>query len=153
MGFCAQKETHTKAAMCKKGRSGHAPNAPALNHDVETPPPSHPRITLLTFPSGRRCVRAWALLPPFIDQWITFLLCCSKPSLILLARAAPGKRMYLRVMGPLGLRNTLSSGPCFHFFGIYTQECLPQLVIFYNGWKINKHWYDFLLHKKPCNDL
>ena len=76
----AQKERCAKGALRKKGRSVHAPDAPAPSDDVETPPPSHPSRTLLTFPS-ERCFRARVLPPPFVDRRVTFLLCFSKPGL------------------------------------------------------------------------
>lgn len=91
--------------MCKQGRSVRAPNAPTRSDDVETPHPSHPLRILLTVPSRRRCFRAQALPSPLTDQWITFLLCNSEPDLVLLARAAQGKRTCLWVTGFLGLGN------------------------------------------------
>ena len=104
---CVQKEMCAKGVMCKKGRSAHAPNAPAPSDDAGSPLPSHSIRTLLTFPSGRRYFRAWTLPPPFIDQRIKFLLCYSEPSLVLLAQAAPGKRTHSWVTSPLGLGNIL----------------------------------------------
>ena len=75
------------------------------------PAPSRLIRTVLTFPLGKNYFRARALPPPFINQWINFLLCYSKPkpSLVLLAPAAPGKRTHLQVAGPLGLSNTLTT--------------------------------------------
>ena len=69
----AQNEMCANGAVCKKGRSVHAPNAPTLSDDAETLPSSHPIRTLLTFPLGRRFLEH-KLSFIFLDQWIVSAL-------------------------------------------------------------------------------
>ena len=116
MGCCVQKEMHANSALCKRKcvqkvlcarrEDLHMSKMPPFQAMVRRPvAPLHPIRTLLACPSSTSCFRAQALPPPFIDQQITFLLCYSGPSLVLLARKALGKRTNLLITHPLGLGN------------------------------------------------
>lgn len=89
------KRNVCKRCHAQEGKICTCPERPRPHVMMRRPlPTSHPMRTLLTFPSGRRCFRARALPSPFLDQWLEFLLSCSKPSLVLLAWATSGNKTH-----------------------------------------------------------
>lgn len=65
-------------------------------------------------PLERRCFRAWTLPPPFINQWITFLLYYSEADFTLLMGAGSRKKDLLGGHSPLGLGSICTSTPLGH---------------------------------------